>query len=306
MNTLMRNIRYVVGISALALAATPASAGAATYQASGLVVSVNPQQGEFIVSMHEIPGIMDAMEMTLPLEPRSEVEKLRPGIMVDFKLIVSGASARAEDVHERPYMNFDYDPQVAARFGILNKILPGRSALPAEIKIGQSVPDFTLTDQNSDPVSLAQFRGKVVAMTFVYTTCPFPNYCFRLSNNFGQLQKRFGKHMGRDLVLFTLTLDPEHDQPATLMKYGKIWKAGSGWWYFLTGAPGKIDEIKSRFGVVANPDMEMVAHSMHTVIINRRGILAVNLEGNEFTSKQLGDLVEAELNLASEPASAQK
>ncbi len=305
-NTLKQMVRWGGCAIALVLAAALSGAGAETYQTSGLVVTVNPQQGEFVVSTEEIPGVRDAMEMTLPVLPKSDLVKLRPGIIVDFKLIVSGKSAHAEEVRERPFVNFDYDPQAAARFGILKQSLPGRSSLPAELKIGQSVPDFTLTDQNKDPVSLADFRGKIVALTFVYASCPFPNYCFRLSNNFGQLQKRFGSRMGRDLILLTITLDPIHDQPATLQKYGKTWRAGAGWWHFLTGEPEKIEEIKSRFGVVANPDMEMIAHSLHTVIINRQGVLTVNLEGNEFTSKQLGDLVDAQLNRPPEARSTDK
>ena len=176
----------------------------------------------------------------------------------------------------------------------------------AALAIGQHVPDFSLTDQNRQQVALSQFSGKVVAMTFVYAGCPLPNFCFRLSNNFGQLQKRFGNRMGLDLILLSITLDPDHDQPEALAKYGAIWKANGAWWHLLTGPAPAIKKVTSMFGVVFNPDMGVVTHSLHTVIIDRQGNLADNLEGNEFTAKQLGDLVDVELNRASGAAGTER
>jgi len=78
------------------------------------------------------------------------------------------------------------------------------------LKVGQAAPDFSLTDQNRKHVTLSQFAGRVVAITFVHTRCPFPNFCFRLTNNFARLQKRFAGQMGRNLILLTISLDPNH------------------------------------------------------------------------------------------------
>jgi protein SCO1/2 len=292
-------LQYGAGIIvALLLAALPAT-GAQTYQASGLVVKVSPEHNEFVVSMQELPGYMDAMVMSLPVHQSRDLQGLHPGIMVDFKLVVSEKDSYAEDIRVRAFVCTENDPQAAARLAILQEILAGNSPSMAALAIGQHVPDFSLTDQNRQQVALSQFSGKVVAMTFVYASCPLPNFCYRLSNNFGQLQKRFGNRMGQDLILLTITLDPDHDQPEALAKYGSIWKANGVWWHLLTGPVPAIKRVTSMFGVVFNPDMGVVTHSLHTVIIDRQGNLADNLEGNEFTAKQLGDLVEVELNRAS-------
>jgi protein SCO1/2 len=291
-------LRYGAGIiAALMLAALP-GAGAQTYSTSGLVVQVSPERNELVVSMQEIPGYMDAMVMSLPVHQSRELQGLHPGVMVDFKLVVSQKDSYAEDIRVRAFVCAENDPQGAARLAILQKILAGNAPSMAALAIGQHVPDFSLPDQNRQQVALSQFSGKVVAMTFVYASCPLPNFCFRLSNNFGQLQKRFGNRMGQDLILLTITLDPDHDQPEALAKYGSIWKANGACWHFLTGPVPAIKKVTSMFGVVFNPDMGVVTHSLHTVIIDRRGDLVDNLEGNEFTAKQLGDLVEAELNRA--------
>ncbi len=290
-----RLLQYGAGIVALILfAALPASAQ--THSASGLVVKVNAERNQFVVSMHEIPGFMDAMVMTLPVRQSRDLQGLNPGAMVDFKLVVGKTDSYAEDIRVRPFVCAENDPQAASRLAILQKILAGNAQGAAPLKLGEHVSDFSLTDQNLQQVSLSQFAGKVVVMDFVYASCPLPNYCFRLSTNFSQLQKRFKPRMGRDLILLTISLDPNHDQPEVLAKYSHIWEANPAVWHFLTGPVPIIKKVTNQFGVVFNPDMDAVTHSLHTVIIDRRGDLVANVEGNEFTATQLGDLVEAELN----------
>ena len=97
------------------------------------------------------------------------------------------------------------------------------------------MPDFRLIDQKSRPVALSDLRGKVVAINFIYTSCPLPNFCLRIANNFGVLQKRFKAQLGRDLVLLTVTFDPVHDTPAVLARYASQWDADPATWHFLTG-----------------------------------------------------------------------
>ncbi len=285
-----------VGVAIVSLLVL-ASPGAATqsYAGTGLVLKVIPERNEIVLSIQEIPGFMEAMVMPLQVRQRRELDGLRPGMMVDFALIVTKDSSFAENLRVRSFASVEPDPQGAMRLATVEKELSNASS-EVELAPGQHVPDFSLTDQNRQRVTLAQFRGKIVAMTFVYTGCSLPNFCFRLSNNFGQLQKRFRKQMGNDLVLLTVTLDPTNDQPEVLAKYASIWKADGASWHFLTGPPPSIKKVTSLFGVVYKPGEGTIIHSLHTVIIDRQGNLITNLEGNEFTAKQLGDLVEAALN----------
>lgn len=294
----MNRFKCAAGVfAALLLIALPGVA-AQSYPGAGLVVKVNPERNELVVSMQGIPGFMDAMVMPLPVRQVRELRGLRPGMMVDFSLIVTEKTSYAENVRVRPFESTENDPQAACRLAIIDKVLAKNSSSKTVLDLGQHVPDFSLTDQNGRPVALSQFLGKVVAMTFVYTRCPLPNFCFRLSNNFGQMQKRFGRQMGHDLILLTITLEPTTDQPEALAKYASIWKANGASWRFLTGPPAAIKELTARFGVVSSIDEGTITHSLHTVVIDRQGNLAANLEGNEFTGRQLGDLVEVQLNRA--------
>jgi protein SCO1 len=154
------------------------------------------------------------------------------------------------------------------------------------------VPDFTLIDQTGRRVTLSQWAGKVVAVTFIYTSCPLPDYCFRLANNFGQLNQRFAGRMGRDLVLLSISFDPVHDQPKVLAKYASTWKGDPESWHFLTGPLDEVKAVSRQFGLNFWPDDVYVTHSLHTLVIDRRGRLAADFEGNQFTARQLGDYVE--------------
>jgi protein SCO1 len=139
---------------------------------------------------------------------------------------------------------------------------------------------------------LSQLAGKVVAVTFVYTSCPLPDYCFRLSNNFGQLNQRFAGRMGRDLVLLSISFDPVHDQPKVLAKYASTWKADAESWRFLTGPLGEVKAVSRQFGLNFWADEGYITHSLHTLVIDRQGRLAADFEGNQFSARQLGDYVE--------------
>ena len=101
--------------------------------------------------------------------------------------------------------------------------------------------------------------------------------------------------MGRDLVLLTVTFDPAHDRPEVLAGYARIWKADSQTWHFLTGPLDEVQRVCAMFGVGFWQDDGMFTHSLHTAVIDRQGRLAADVEGNQFTARQLGDLVESVL-----------
>jgi protein SCO1/2 len=162
--------------------------------------------------------------------------------------------------------------------------------------IGETIPNFILIDQTGSRISLSQFRGKVVAMNFIYTSCALPNFCFRNANTFSVVRRRFKEQMGRNLILLTVTFDPARDQPDVLAHYAKTWKADPDTWHFLTGPISDVQRVNHLFGMDFFPDEGLMNHSLHTAIIDRKGRLVSNIEGNQFTADQLGDLVKTVLS----------
>ena len=138
-----------------------------------------------------------------------------------------------------------------------------------------------------------------MAINFIYTSCALPQFCFRVANQFGVLQRRFKDRLPSDLVLLTMTFDPARDRPEV---------AGG------VRAPARFEADPRRvaiphgrhvpdvrrvcelFGVDFFQDEGLMNHSSHTAVIDRQGALVANIEGNEFTATQLGDLVESVLH----------
>ncbi len=262
------------------------------YAVKGMVISVDPAGKWFSVSHERIAGFMDAMTMPFEVRRREELEGVVPGAIVEFTLVVGQKTAYATRIVVRHYQTVEQDPRTASRLSVMKR-MAGFSTTP--VAPGARVPDFALIDQARRRVTLSSFIGKVVVVNFVYTRCALPQFCLRMANDFGALQKRFSQDLGRDLVLLTITFDPERDTPETLASYASRWQAEGMGWRFLTGSPEDIRRVCALFGQEAFPDEGLMNHSLHTAVIGRTGLLVANIEGNQFTPEQLGDLVFATL-----------
>jgi protein SCO1/2 len=261
------------------------------HAATGIVLSTDPIHHSLTISCAAIPGYMAAMEMPFTVQEAKSLAALKAGTAVTFTMVEREKKFYAENIQIKSSANLESEPLQAGQLSALHNALDP-SAATSVVAIGQQVPDFRLTDQAAQPISLSQFRGKVVALTFGYSRCPNPNYCLRLSNNLARAEKRFQDRAGRDFVLLTIAIDPEHDHGAALTKYADTWKANPTIWHFLTGPLPEIHRISAMFGMNFWIDEGLVTHSLHTAIIDREGQLAVNLEGNAFTAEQFGDLLQ--------------
>jgi protein SCO1/2 len=255
----------------------------------GVVLKVDPATRTMFVSTEKVPGYMDAMVMSFQVRRAADLNGLKPGSTIEFSFVVGGASSYVEGIRVRAYENLEQEPLELRRLKRLNSLaVPESAAKP--LTVGQAVPEFVLTDQNNSQVVFSKLSGRVVAVTFTYLRCPNPAYCFRLANNFSQLQKRFADRVGRDLELLTIVIDPEHDEKGALADYARIWTSSRSW-HFLTGPLPEVKRVGGLFGVEFWKDEGLLIHSFGTVVIDRHGRLAASLEGNQFTAAQLGDLV---------------
>jgi protein SCO1/2 len=287
----MRGWLWTASLLAWSLLIGPAASAAQRYPAFGIVLKIEPPR-TIVVSCGEIPHYMPAMEMTFTVADPNDLAALRQGVMIDFTLVASPDAPSAERIRIHHYQNHEAEPLAVKRMELLNKMLAPDSGKEL-LAVDQAVPDFALTDQHGQPIRFSEFSGKTVAISFLYTRCPFANYCFRLANNFGQVGRRFAARMDKDLVLLSVTFDPQTDSPAVLEKYAATWKENTKGWYFLTGPVPEIRRVCHMFGMSVWSDEGVLAHSMHTAVIDRQGKLVANLEGNEFTAGQLEDLIQS-------------
>ena len=281
-------------LAALLLVTVPCAVAAAEYPVIGMVLKIDRSRNSFVASIQAIPGFMPAMAMPFEVRHSNDLEGLVPGAAVEFTLIVNGNSSYAERIRIVRYQSVEQDPLAAGRLKLLTQI--AGTNRERVLAIGDLVPDFRLIDQKNRSLALSDLRGKVVAINFIYTSCPLPNFCLRIANNFGVLHKRLEAQLGRDLVLLTVTFDPVHDTPAVLARYAGQWAADPATWHFLTGPSDDVQRVCQLFGVDSFTDDGLMNHSLRTAIIDRRGAMVANIEGNRFTSDQLVDLTRAVLN----------
>ena len=290
-------IRRVVVLALVVLACAHGAWADTRYPVTGMVLESDPARLRFVASIETIPGFMTAMTMPFTVRKAADLNGLAPGAIVEFTLVVSPTASYAEGIKIRRFQSVAQDPLAARRLALLKQIASGGTS--KALAAGELVPDFTLTDHKLRPVRFSQLRGKIVAINFMYTTCQLPDFCLRIVNHFGALQKRFAAALGPDLIFLTITFDPMRDQPDVLDRYASQWKPNPNVWHFLTGREADVQRVLDWFGVAAFPNEGLMDHALHTVLVGRDGRMITTLEGNTFSTDQLGDLIQSALPKAS-------
>jgi protein SCO1/2 len=263
----MKSTAFLVAL----LSVTPLAAK--TYPVDGIVVAVDARAQTMLVSHRPIERYMAAMTMPFRVESADALRTLHPGSRIRFDLTVGKAESVARNVRTT---------------GEVDAPLP---APKERLAIGAPLLDFSLSDQSGNRVQLADLRGKVIAIDFIYTRCPLPDVCPRLSANFATLQRRFAGQLGRDLILISVTVDPDYDSPSVLAEYSRRWSAQPGW-LFLTG---NVAAFASALGEIYWVDEGSIGHNSTTSIIDREGRLAAVVEGSKYRADQLMSLVAYQL-----------
>jgi protein SCO1/2 len=239
----------------------------------GIVVETKPEARQMVVAHKPIDNYMPAMTMAFRVESGVDLEKLTPGTRVVFELEVGKRASIARKVKSE---------------GSLNDLkVPNKSL--HEPLIGLKMPSFSLIDQSGKTVNLSDFVGKVVVVDFIYTRCPLPDVCPRLSANFASVSKKL---RGRDVEFLSITIDPQYDTPEVLREYARRWGAGESW-KFLTGTSEKIHEVAGSFGLVYWPEEGSITHTVATAVIGRDGTVVAKIDGAKYRPDQLLALIES-------------
>jgi protein SCO1/2 len=251
------------------------------YDLKGKVLAVDRAKGEVTVEHGEVKGYMAAMTMDFPLRDADALDTVAPGDGIQATLVV------ADDASfwlENP---------------AITKTLPGTAATPAvvgpsEPRLGAEVPDVKLVNQDGRAVSARQFKGRALAVTFVYTRCPMPDQCPLLSTNFAELNRSLASdaELGKKAHLLSVTLDPEYDKPEVLRRYGSTYAGGKfDTWDFATGDPADVRRFAEFFGLAYKAESGQVIHSLRTAVVTPEGRLYKLYRGNEWKPAEvLSDL----------------
>ena len=148
-----------------------------------------------------------------------------------------------------------------------------------------AAPGFALTSQDGKEVRLEDYRGKVVAVAFIYASCP--DVCPLLTDKMARVQDALGSDFGTEVVFLSITVDPERDTPAVLKGYADAFDADLAGWSFLTGSPAAVREVAQRYGVAVAPAADGgVDHTLLTTLIDRDGTMRVQYLGYRFDEEE--------------------
>ncbi|MEO7673421.1 MAG: SCO family protein [Pyrinomonadaceae bacterium] len=266
-------------------ATAPVSSDAKRYPFKGKVVSVDREKKKAKIDHDAIPGFMEAMTMDFAIREEWVFDNLTPGAEVRAELVVDSSA----DV-----------PYWLEKIGIVALPNPDQPAVPVNEKfaqIGKAVPDFKLTDQNGKPLTFKDYRGKALAVTFIYRECPLPDYCIKMSQHFSDLanQVHDDAEAEQKIRLLSISFDPERDTPEKLKQYG-LGYLGKGpgadftIWNLAVGSDKEVRSIADFFGLryeVDQTDKAQFNHSLRTAVVGPDGTVKKIFAGNEWTTDEL-------------------
>lgn len=251
------------------------------YDIEGRVVSVDKAAGTITLDHKEIPGFMPAMIMPYKVRDKWAFDFVKPGDHLRATLAVADDEGFLENI------SVTQDSGSESSTSPVN--LPHR---------GDAIPDFHFVDQNGRPVHIAQFKGAPLLLTFIYTRCPLPDYCIRMSGNFAEVAKRLKQNdpaEWKKVHLLSISIDPDYDKPPILRAYGKSY-AGEvdpkfEHWKFASGTPAETKKAAEFFGLSYEKQSGQIIHSLRTALIGADGKLVDLYSGNTWKPEEVADQI---------------
>ena len=258
------------------------------YDTRGVVRGFSPDRSTIEIQHENIPGFMPSMTMPFVARDPKQIADLKTGDAISFRMAVTQKDFWIENVKKirREDVNVAEPKRTA----------PVSTEHDARLKEGDEMPPFSLTNQNGERISLDTFRGQPFLLTFVFTRCPVPNFCPRMSNNFEELQTSIKTGSGSlaKTRLLSVTLDPNYDTPKVLSDYAAFHHADPRIWTFATGDEKDIDSLTRAFSVYRQTEGGTLSHGLATALINRDGRIERIWRGNAWTPAEVTQAVQAE------------
>jgi protein SCO1/2 len=254
---------------------------AAIYQLRGIVVASDAAKGVVTIDTEAIPGLMGAMTMPYKLAQPGVATELHPGDHITARLRISSSASVLDQIDVTAQAKPDYKPDKFYN-------------VPAP---GQTVPNFKFLNQSGKTIGINQFRGKVLLVTFIYTRCPLPDYCIRMSRNFATIQHQLAAdpELYNKTHLLSVSFDPAYDTPKVLHSYGNAYTVDHGGeafshWDFAAPSSSELDAVDQFFDVGVSPGSNStLTHTLSTAIIAPSGKIFRWYPSNDWTASAVVD-----------------
>lgn len=247
------------------------------YQVKGVIKELHPERKKVLIDHEDIPGYMEAMTMMLDVREDRELKGLQAGDSITFRMLVTEDDGWIDQLKK---IDGPRTPLPSQPSGFR----PVREVEP--LAVGDKIPDYTFTNTLGRAVRISDFKGRALAFTFIFTRCPFPTFCPRLSGNFEAAQEKLKAISGgpTNWHFLSITIDPDYDTVERLKEYSAKYKADPAHWSHVTAPLIDITAIGEQFGLQfwrANPS-EPINHNVRTVVIDASGVVQWTTPENDF------------------------
>jgi protein SCO1 len=256
------------------------AAQANRFHLHGKIVSLDVSTGSAEIDHDAIPGYMDAMTMPYAIPDKKVLSTLSRGDEITADVLVVDGVPHLENV-------------VVLRHAA--KQDPASSSSFHAPQTGETVPDFALLDQNGRRIHLSSYRGDTLLLTFIYTRCPFADFCPKVSAYFAQIYAalRKTKAATATIRLLSVSFDPKHDTPAVLRQYAASFRHITATdrpfdrWEFAAAPADELPKVAKFFGVYYNAQSGQIIHSMSTSLVSPEGKIVVWFHDNDWNPQDL-------------------
>lgn len=273
----------IISVLLLALAAcAPSPPAAKHYQLAGTIVSIDRPGLSLVINGDPVPGFMPAMPMPYKVKTASELNSLVPGDSITAVIVMQKNDYWLESIRVTKRSNAPPVPASGLH-------------LPSS---GDAVPNFELVNQSDKHIFLNQYLGKVLLVTFIYTRCPFPDYCPRVTGQFAEVNRELEASPALDgkTHLLSISFDLQHDTPNVLRLYGLRWIDGKpggkqtapfDHWEFAVPLADQLPKMADFFGLSYNEAGGVIDHSLSTAVIGADGRIFSWYNGTEWQASDL-------------------
>lgn len=259
------------------------------YPIRGQILSIGATPGtgsrEVSVKHEDIPGFMPAMTMAYFVKVPALLDGLSPGDLFEATLVRKEGDMYLDALKKTGSQPLPPDAKPVKAMNVMEP--------------GEEVPDDPLQDQTGETRRLSSWRGRALAVTFVYTRCPVPDFCPLMDRQFADLQRAIATDpaLRNRAHLVSVSFDPARDTVDAIRAHAKARGADPRTWSYLTGTHAAVDRVTSRFGVSTINETDAaqtISHNLRTAVVGPDGRLIKIYSGNEWTvDALLADLRDA-------------
>mgnify|MGYP000901331695 CR=1 FL=1 len=280
----LRGMLAIACLSGWMSAASPDPAPTEIHLARGVLRRIGTDQRTAVIRHEPIPNYMPAMTMELTVKDPHELEGLKVGDTITFRLLAT------DETHW-----IDTLKRVDGATNVVTAAdspLKSKSRSRQELKKGEVLPDFEMRTEFGTPLLLSSLRGQAVAITFIFTRCPLPDFCPLMSRNFSRARTMLQSESGSSTNwhFLSISFDPDFDTPEVLARYAQSYRGqDSSHWTFAAASHPVLEQLAPKVDLMYYPESGSIVHNLRTVVLDTRGRIHQQFDSNQWKASELAN-----------------